>query len=68
MIFKAGQIVDVYPEGKDSFRACVMGVDTEDEVLHVLDLKTALIHPVRDWEVEAPLIDDIFSLKQDFDY
>lgn len=56
-----GQIIDIYPEGSETYRACVLH-DYEDFVA-VIDLTSGMIFDVSLEECSAPLIMDIFNLK-----
>ena len=57
-----GQILDVYPEDENPFRACVLEVIGGDEGLaKVVNLKTGEITERHHWECEEPVIDDIFA-------
>lgn len=62
MIEIKGQILDVYPEGRNSFRACVLGVDEKfSEIIKVVNLDTGKEDRVRKHECEAPIIFNIFG-------
>ena len=59
-----GQILDVYPEGSDTYRACVLEViGGEDELAKVVDLSTGEIKDAHYYECENPVIDDIFAVE-----
>lgn len=60
-----GQILDVYPEGDDSFRACVLEVVGGDKQLaRVVNLETGETSYRGFHECESPIIDDIFAVEQ----
>ena len=59
-----GQILDVYPEGKETYRACVLEViGGEDELARVLNLSNGEIREVTYSECSEPVIDDIFEIE-----
>lgn len=56
-----GQILDVYPEGESSFRACVIELINGDEgLVKVVNLETGEITERHLWECEDPIINNIF--------
>ena len=59
-----GQIIDVHPEGKLTFRACVLRViGGEEELADVVCLNTGEKRSVHYWECSEPLIENIFDLE-----
>ena len=65
-----GQILDVYPEGKETFRACVLDKDDEyfegKEIgIKVVNLMTGDISTVHYGECSDPVIDDVFNVASD---
>jgi len=58
-----GQILDIFPEGKDSYRACVIEVHGGDEeIARVVNLDNGEISMVHHWECEEPIIDNVHDL------
>lgn len=58
-----GQILDVYMEGHDSFRACVLEVMGGDkEIVTVINLENGKKLQVFFHECEEPIIDNVFEL------
>jgi hypothetical protein len=56
-----GNILDVYPEGEEIFRACVLEV-MGNNILYVLNLSNGKKSMRSACECEYPLINDIFHL------
>lgn len=60
---KAGCILDVYPEGERSFRACVLEISGNgNDLARVVNLKTGRSSLRGFCECELPVIADIFNL------
>ena len=58
-----GSIVDIYKEGCDTYRACVLNViGGPEELAKVVNLETGKINEVHCWEVEGPVIQNVFEL------
>jgi len=56
-----GQILDVYPEGEETFRACVLEDVSDKELARVVNLDTGETSYRGYEECEEPIIDDIFK-------
>lgn len=66
-----GQILDVYPEGKQPFRACVLEVldnhfDDNNGTggVKVVCLDTGEVTVRRHWECENPVIENVFDVTE----
>ena len=60
-----GSILDVYPEGEASFRACVLEVTGSDnDLVRVVNLETGETSLRGICECESPVIKDIFNLSE----
>lgn len=58
-----GQILDVYPEGGETFRACVLEViGGGDELAVVVNLDTGEKLSVKSRDCWLPIIDNVFEL------
>lgn len=58
-----GNILDVYKEGCDTFRACVLEVVSgDDQLAKVVNLDTGEIETVKYYECETPVINNVFDL------
>lgn len=60
MDIKKGSIIDVYPEGGPTFRACVLSVD--GKFFKVINLETGEVADKIHYECEDPIIDNIFNI------
>jgi hypothetical protein len=64
-----GQILDVYPDGKEAFRACVIDVldnqfEGGEQGVLVVCLKTGDNTIRHHWECENPVIENIFDVTE----
>ncbi len=57
-----GIILDIYPEGKETFRACILEEQEEKGTVHAVNLKTGVTTCHKLSECGDTLIDDIFDL------
>lgn len=60
-----GSIVDVHPEGSESFRGCVTRVfigDCKDNLIQVINLEFGTVFVAYDYEVSDYLIEDVNKL------
>lgn len=62
-----GQILDIYPEGKPTYRACVIelvadGLVEGEEAVKVVNLGTGENNIVGHYECELPIIENIFKI------
>ena len=59
-----GQILDIFPEGENSFRACVIEVvGGDEEMAKVVNLDTGEVSERHYWECECAIIDNVFELE-----
>lgn len=56
-----GAILDVYPEGCDAFRACVLDDRNEEGLFYVVNLENGERGYYADFECEKPIITNIFD-------
>ena len=56
-----GQILDIFPEGGTTFRACVLEVPSDEELIRVVDLNTGEISMRKSFECALPIIENIFD-------
>jgi hypothetical protein len=60
-----GSILDIYPEGKDAFRACVLEVIGGDkEIAKVINLDTGEKSEHSKDECSEPVIENVFEVEE----